>query len=129
MSNTEITTVDAAPVVAEYREERSIEEVAAQVQKVAGLVKKVMQDDVHFGIIPGTKKQTLYKQGAEKICLLFNLRAVYRIERIDLPGAHREYSVICDLSHRQTGISAGEGVGSCSSMETKYRWRKISRRF
>jgi predicted RNA-binding Zn-ribbon protein involved in translation (DUF1610 family) len=123
-----VTTVSEGTSLAHAEDryaERTIEDVASQVAKVQGLMGKLMKNDVHYGTVPGTKKETLYKQGAEKICLLFELRAAYAgVERIDLPGGHREYIVRCELIHRPSGELAGEGVGSCTSMETKYRYRK-----
>ena len=48
------------------------------------------------------------------------------IER-DLPRDHRDYRVQCRLTHIPTQRVLGEGVGSCSTMEGKYRFRKEGR--
>lgn len=40
-----------------------------------------------------------------------------------MAGGHREYEVKCTLTSRDTGEVMGEGVGTCSTMESKYRYR------
>jgi len=82
-----------------------------------------MVEGEHYGTIPGTKNPTLYKQGAEKISTLFRLAPSYEIKRYDLQGEHREYEVVCTLTNINSGQVFGQGVGSCSSLETKYRYR------
>ena len=38
-------------------------------------MRSVMQDGQDYGVIPGTDKPTLYKPGAEKLCVTFRLAA------------------------------------------------------
>jgi hypothetical protein len=45
----------------------------------------------------------------------------------DLGKGHREYEVVSTLTHIPTGDVFGQGVGCCSTMESKYRWRGGSR--
>lgn len=94
-----------------------------QVQLVQQAMKEVMVSDVHYGIIPGTKKPTLYKSGAEKLCLLFRLRPSFKCEERDLGAGHKQYTFECQL-HDAKGGYIGQGVGSCSTLEAKYRWRR-----
>jgi len=85
-----------------------------------------MEENEHYGTIPGTKKAGLWKSGAEKLSMMFRLVPKYKIERIDMENGHRENVVICTLIHSATGEFMGEGVGSCSTMESKYRYRSSS---
>ncbi len=101
----------------------SVQDVLKQVELVQELMKKVMKEGEHYGVIPGTKKPTLYKPGAEKLGFTFRLMPEYEIHKTDLGNGHREYEVVCKLYHIQTGAFVGAGVGSCSTMESKYRWR------
>lgn len=101
--------------------------VLEQVKLIQDLMKSVMKVNEHFGIIPGTNKPTLLKPGAEKLGLTFRLEPQYTIERIKLEDDHIEYIVTCDLRHINTGQRWGSGVGSCSTKESKYRWRKSER--
>jgi hypothetical protein len=109
------------------QDERSIDDVVRQVGKVQNLMQSIMRIDEHFGVIPGTgKKPSLYKSGAEKLCFTFRLAPEFEVERIDLPNGHREYNVKCRLRSMGSNTIVGEGVGSCSTMESKYRYRNAS---
>ena len=43
-------------------------------------VKATLKRDVDFGVIPKTKKPSLYKSGAEKICFAYGLMQRYHID-------------------------------------------------
>jgi hypothetical protein len=95
-----------------------------QITLIQHVMEKVMKDGEHYGVIPGCgKKPSLLKAGAEKLSLTFRLAPSYVITQSDLPGGHREYNVRCTLTHIPTGKVFGEGVGACSTMEGKYRYR------
>lgn len=104
-------------------QELSVSDVHGQVQKIQALMQAVMKEGDHYGVIPGTNKPSLYKAGAEKIGVLFRLAPEFIVERTDLPNGHREFQVLCKLTHMGSGVMVGQGVGSCSTMESKYRWR------
>ncbi|MGH8650225.1 MAG: hypothetical protein ACREUP_13130, partial [Burkholderiales bacterium] len=116
-------------------EERSVEDVMAQMEKVRQLMSGVLKEGEHYGVIPGTggadpekkPKPTLLQPGAQKLCFMFRLAPRYVITRNDLPNGHREFEIRCELVHAGTGQVIGEGVGSCSTMESKYRWRMAER--
>ena len=102
----------------------SVPDVVRHVSAVQEVMRAVMKPEVHYGRIPGAgEKPTLFKQGAEVLCLAFKIGDQYRIE--DLSTAdERRYRVICEGVHQPTGMVLGQGVGECSSAEEKYRWRK-----
>jgi hypothetical protein len=104
--------------------ELSAAQVVAQVEKIHDVMRAAMREDIHFGVIPGTEKPTLFKAGAEKLGLTFRLRPEFEIRRQPLENGHREYEVICRLIHIPTEQLLGEGLGSCSTMESKYRYRR-----
>jgi hypothetical protein len=103
--------------------EMSLEQVKGHVDLVQQVMQGIMIKDEHYGTIPGTGKPSLYKSGAEKLSLTFRLSPTYDIRRGDLPNGHREYEIVCTLQHIPTGEIFGQGVGSCSTMEAKYRFR------
>ncbi len=107
-------------------QELSVDDVREQVNKIQILMKSVMRPDEHYGIIPGTAKPTLYKAGAEKLCFTFRLVPEFEIKRNDMPNGHREYEIKCTLRNAVTGAVMGQGVGSCSTIEKKYRYRNES---
>jgi hypothetical protein len=108
--------------------ELSVVDVRTQVNKIQELMKSVMEKDVHFGVIPGTPKPTLYKAGAEKLGFIFRMAPEFAITMTELPEGHREYQILGTLRHIGSGIQLAQGVGMCSTMESKYRWREAKRK-
>lgn len=104
--------------------ELTVDELVGQIEKVQDAMRRAMKDGEHYGVIPGTNKPTLLKPGAEKLCLLFRLAPTYDITRRESDGGHVEYEVVCSLRHIGTENLIASGVGLCSTMENKYRWRK-----
>jgi ribosomal protein S18 acetylase RimI-like enzyme len=99
-------------------------EVRQQVNQIQYLMKQVLREGEHYGVIPGTgNKPSLLQSGAEKIAYMFHLVPKYEINRTDHQGGHREYEVTCTLTSRDTGEVMGYGVGICSTLESKYRYR------
>ena len=100
------------------------EQVVGQVRLISEVQAAVMKKDTHFGIIPGCKNPSLYKAGAEKLCLTFRLAPRVTSEAIvEMKGNHREYRIQLGLYKIGTDNVWAEGVGSCSTMESKYRYR------
>jgi hypothetical protein len=102
-------------------------DIKAQVTLIQQVMEAVMQEGFHYGVIPGTQKPTLLKPGAEKLIVTFRLAPLLNVERIELADGHREYQVKCTLVHIPTGRVFGEGIGSCSTREAKYRYRQSER--
>lgn len=102
-------------------------DVRSQVNLIQEIMTGVMKVNEHFGVIPGTgTKPSLLKAGAEKLCLTFRLDPQYEItERRD--GQHLTIMSKCILYHIPTGQRFGSGMGSCSTMESKYAYRNASR--
>lgn len=95
-----------------------------RVSAVHAAYRGVMQEGVHYGVIPGTgKKPSLLKPGAEMLCTQFRLVPSYEVSRADLPGGHREYNVTCTLTKLDTGQVWAQGLGLCTTMESKFRYR------
>lgn len=101
----------------------SAAEIRERVNLVQEVMRAVMKEGVHYGKIPGTPKPTLYKAGAEVLCVAFRIAPSYRVEDLGGEGIAR-CRVTCVGTHQTTGIVLGEGVGECSSAEEKYKWRK-----
>jgi hypothetical protein len=104
--------------------EMSVQAVVDRKRKIVEVMDSVMREGEHFGKIPGCgDKPTLFKAGAEVLAMTFGLAPSFKIDRIDLPGGHREYQVICTLTHIASGLAVSEGVGAGTTMESKHRWR------
>lgn len=116
-------------------------------QEWVGVIQRVLEPERDYGVIPGTgKKPTLLKPGAERICIAARFVIAYdpveseidhdrpvnwtknrwdpkTKERVEVSGSSvglYRYVVRCRLTHRGSGVLAGEGMGSASSMESKY---------
>ena len=108
------------------QETLTLDQLVDQVQLIQHTMKRVMQDGVHYGVIPGTDKPTLYKPGAEKLCLLFRLDPQYTIyDHYD--DVHYTVRATCTLYHSPTGNRMGSGEGLCSTKEKKYGIRAAQR--
>jgi hypothetical protein len=108
---------------AELERPMRVEDVLEQVALIQRIMQSVMKQGEHYGVIPGTgQKPSLLKPGAEKICFTFRLAPEYEVIEREMEQGHREYRVNCTL-RTVTGRSVGQGVGSCSTMESKYRFR------
>lgn len=106
-------TVDALPASA----------IKAQVQLIQDVMKTVMKEGEHYGVIPGCAKPSLLKPGAEKLCLTFRLDPEYTsTERYE--GEHLFIKSHCTLYHSTSGRRLGSGEGSCSTKEAKYAYRQ-----
>lgn len=104
-----------------------VQEVKMMVEQVHKLMETCMKEDRHFGIIPGTKKPTLYKPGAELLGMMFRLRPKYTHEIIR-EGNHITVHSKCILIHVNTGKEYGEGSGVCSTKESKYAYRNAKKK-
>ncbi|OGS35275.1 MAG: hypothetical protein A2293_08010 [Elusimicrobia bacterium RIFOXYB2_FULL_49_7] len=102
-------------------------DIRAQVNLIQEVMKEVMQEGQHYGKVPGCgDKPALFKPGAEKLSMTFRLRPVMDNDRDinieHLPNGHREIRVYCHIMN-MAGVELATGVGSCSTMESKYRYR------
>lgn len=104
-------------------------------QIILEATKKLMKDGLDFGVIPGTgTKPTLLQPGADKLCNLFGITVRYKfLKQVedwtgkDHSGEPFFYYKIKGIAYRGE-IPMGEGIASCSSWESKYRWRKGERK-
>jgi len=93
---------------------------------VEQLLRDVMIQSIHFGKIQGCgDKPTLLKPGAEMLAMMFRLAPTVELSVTDLGNGHREYTVTCRMKNITSGEVWAEGVGSCSTMESKYRYRTV----
>jgi hypothetical protein len=117
-------------------------EVLEVQNETRSLIEKTLKAGRDYGVVPGTRgKPTLHKPGAERINAAFAVRAVYEIIEKESDHDHENhfygkyddkegppttsyglyrYVIICRLFHREANVEVGQGVGSCSSLESKY---------
>ncbi len=83
-------------------------------------VKNHMIIDQDFGTIPGCKKPSLWKPGAEKINFMFNLVPKYEILKETESNIEYTYKIRTDLYNKNNGKFMGSGLGYASSRENKF---------
>lgn len=102
-------------------------------QAMKEFIEGVLKKDHDFGANPGSDKPALLKPGAEKLASFFGLRALFSaIEKIEdwtgeKHGGEPFFSIQYKCQLVKNGEIVGEGVGSCNSWETKYRYREGKR--
>lgn len=106
----------------------SPQEARQQLRQLQEFVQAVMVEGVDFGKIPGAgDKPTLLKSGAEKLNEVYgyapHVVILDKIEDWKAQPSFFNYTVRCDLVSKRTGCIVAQGVGSCNSMEVKYRYR------
>jgi len=103
----------------------TLKAVADRVNLVHQILNKVMMKGTHYGTVPGCgDKMVLLKPGADLLAMTFRLVTEYSVTKTDLANGHREYDVTCSM-RGVNGELLGQGVGSASTMEKKYRYRKV----
>ena len=113
----------AGALVANNPGRMAVSDIIQHVAVVQEVMRAVMKPEVHYGKIPGTDKPTLYKAGAEVLCMVFRIADTYEVTDMSTDGIVR-YRVNCIGVHQGTGTVMGSGLGEASSGEEKYKWRK-----
>lgn len=88
------------------------------------------QDGGDYGVIPGAgKKKVLLKSGADKLCELYGIYDEYELESHENFETNLFfYRAKCILRSRADDSIVGTGLGSCSTWESKYRYRESQRK-
>lgn len=111
----------------------TIEQALARRDQQRAFITQVLIKDQDYGEIPGTKKDTLFKPGAEKLLMFFGLHprfeAIQTVEDWTGKDFNGEpffyYHQKCILY--RDGETMAEADGSCNSRESKFRYRKGER--
>jgi hypothetical protein len=101
-------------------------------ERMREVQRSLLDEGTDYGVIPGTKKKTLFKSGAEKLAEFYNFATSYEVTRaigdgVTTPTIH--YTVKCFVHLGSVdGPIIHAGVGTANSWETKYRYRGGSRK-
>lgn len=109
----------------------SIEALHANLEFIRQVMAREMNEGQDYGKVPGCgDKPGLFQPGAQKLLMTFQLTDKVKREDVrDIPhhiAGHREYAFtlsVCTVSGKEW-----DGVGTCSTMESKYRFRGGSRK-
>lgn len=118
-----------------------VTEIRQRIQAVQEVMRGVMKEGTHYGTIPGTPKPSLWKAGAEVLCLTFRLAPILesRVVADDLEcewaytGTKRDGKVVhgtcvgffeveatCTISNLN-GEPLSRCSARCNNRESKYR--------
>lgn len=116
-----INTLPVLDVVPDFA--ISLAQAKERVQMLQLFVENFMTPGVDYGYIPGCQKPSLMKSGCEKLCEIFGFsKQIEVIDRVvDWEKGMFAYEVKAILTNKRTGLVEAEGLGSCNSMEKKYR--------
>ena len=111
------------PLPAEFK---ALEIVRQRIREIREFIARgLLEKGIDYGLIPGVKKNMLFKAGCEM--LLLNYQIVVDPPEIDDKsdfdkGIFR-YRILLRGYDKGTRTYIGMGIASCSSYETKYRYR------
>lgn len=105
----------------------SAADLVERLDSIKSAAETAMTEGVDFGNVPGTDKPTLFKPGAEKLGVLFQLDVQIAVERSWGPGDHLTATAYATVFHAPTGARLGSGEGVCTTRERKYAYRKQQR--
>jgi len=96
--------------------------------RIKRIKQELMEEGTHYGVIPGTKKPTLLKPGAEVLCSIYGLRPDFMPtpesgDGITAPTLRM--TMRCELHLGDlAGPVVAVGYGSANSWERKHRYRR-----
>lgn len=102
----------------------SSEQLLTRRAQVLHIMHELMKDGLHYGQIPGCPKQTLFQPGAEMLNSAFRLGWRHEVlEEVVTPDVIR-CTVRTVIFDQMSGTTLLDAVGSASTNEEKYKWRK-----
>ena len=125
LENTVNSPLQTLPTIPAQASSRALTaaDIRHRVNVIQEVMNAVMKKDVHYGVIPGCKKPSLYKPGSEVLLATFQIATKIEVEDLSTDDCVR-YRVRVVGIHSPSGTVLGEGIGECSSNEAKYKWRK-----
>lgn len=118
----------------------ALEESADQRRLLGAYIEQQMVEGEDYGVIPGTERKdakgnpaptpkALLKPGAEKLVGLFRCVPKFTIEKEieNWDTGLFFYRITCQIETAADGSVVAVGVGSCSTYESRYRWRTQDR--
>jgi len=107
---------------------QSIQETVQSIALLQDMVKNVLVRGIDYGHIPGTPQDSLWDPGASRIIGSFHCYCGQR--RIIKLEDNAEKIVVCvevPIISRSLQVEVGSGIGAASTLETKYKYRWVSK--
>lgn len=119
----EIVKIGEAPLVT--LSERSIANIAHNVQMSEKLVTTLLEREIDYGRTPGTPTDGLWDAGAAKIMAGFNCYVDHQVLFHTDEENLISWCIQANIISRETQTIVGTGVGAASTKETKYKYRWV----
>lgn len=119
-----VAVVPAIPNALTVAPEVGADELVARMDVIQQAADKAMVENVDYGRIPGTDKPTLFKPGAEKLGVLFQLDIQIENEKRWADDGHLTVISKATAYHAPSGTRLAFGEGVCSTRERKYGKRQ-----
>lgn len=119
--NNEIQVMPSSVSIIDSLNLNQVVNTMTKIGQMQAVLQKNLRQNHDFGVVPGTKKPTLLKPGAEKILMLLGLRSEFEIadSTRDFENGFFQYQVRCRLYKNEMLIT--EGLGACNTRESKYK--------
>lgn len=105
-----------------------VKEAARQNNALMTMMDSLLEEGTDFGRVPGVPKPFLHQPGAQQLGLVFKLRPEFEIldktVDFDMDPTLVVYDIKCKIYQRESEAFLGEGVGSCTNYERKYKYYK-----
>lgn len=104
----------------------SLEEAIKQQTLLNNFVASQMKEGTDYGLIPGTKKKSLWEPGAEKLLFFNGLGWRFEVGPntvIDWKAPFWNYEYKAVAFHKRSGIIVADCTGSANSKEATFAWR------
>lgn len=108
--------------VVKYKELQNEMAFFADSERLLRELDELLEPGKHFGKLPYVSGADINVNGIRRITGRFVLRPEYEVQKTDLENEHREYHVKCRIVSVLTRSILSEGIGTCSTMEKKYRY-------
>ncbi len=114
--------------VAEFRvDEATIAAARHDIAVMEKAVSQVLEEGIDYGTIPGIRESFLWDPGAGKVRDFFDVYPIHKLlSQTDKEG----YITIIMEAHliwRKSGQVVASGVGACSMLESKYKYRWVDK--
>lgn len=102
----------------------SAKEMKHELRVLESFIKGEMKKGIDYGNVKGIEKPFLFKAGSEHLLNLYGLAPTLEDVRTieDWEKGIFCYTIKCKLIQIRSGKVVAEGIGSCNSKETKYRY-------
>lgn len=122
----EVAVIEAKPEVTPIvLTDQAIATIKHNIDMAQKLVYEVLEEDIDYGIHPGTESMALRDPGASKIANAFNTYPEHIILHAREDEDVISYLIQAKLVNRNTDKVVAIGVGGCSTMESKYGFRYV----